>query len=84
MEHKLMQLQDKTQYLTKENHDLKSKINKSDDKDKVSVKQSDNEKNLNKMLFNARRLLKEKERELDFMKGELQKQSSKTDSAKLI
>ena len=36
------------------------------------------------MLFNARRLLKEKERELDYVKNELKKQSNKSESAKVI
>jgi len=46
----------------KENHEMKTKLSKSDDKERVHSRVSDNEKNLNKMLFNARRLIKEKER----------------------
>ena len=48
----------------KENSEMKNKVSKSDDKERVHSRLSDNEKNLNKMLFNARRLLKEKEREV--------------------
>lgn len=38
MEQKLILLQEKNHYLTKETHDLKTKITKSDDKEKVSSK----------------------------------------------
>ena len=53
-----MLLQEKNHYLMKENHDLKNRASKSDEKERVHSRLSDNEKNLNKMLFNARRLLK--------------------------
>ena len=76
MEQKLVHLQDKTQYLARENNELKSKVSK-EDRDSRTSKVSENEKNLNKMLFNARRVLKEKERELDILKNQLRKQSTK-------
>jgi len=62
MEQKMILLQEKNHYLMKENHEMKTKLSKSDDKERVHSRVSDNEKNLNKMLFNARRLIKEKER----------------------
>ena len=40
MEQKLAHLQEKTQYLSKENNELKSKITKGDDKDKGGNRQS--------------------------------------------
>ena len=83
MEQKLILLQEKNHYLTKEIHDLKTKI-KSDGKEKVSSKFIDSEKNLNKMLFNSRRLLKEKDRELDQLKAELKKQPLRVESTKVL
>lgn len=45
---------------------------------------SENEKNLNKMLFNARRTIKDKERELEIVKNELKKSSLKIESLKVL
>lgn len=58
MEQKLMQLQERNHYLARENNNLKGKSAKNEERDRTNSKTSDNEKNLNKMLFNARRLLK--------------------------
>lgn len=83
MEQRLTHLQDRNHYLSRENHELKGKMSKTDDKDRSSSKMSDNEKNLNKMLFNARRLLKEKEREVESLRNELKKETGK-DKSKLL
>jgi hypothetical protein len=55
-----MQLQERNHFLSRENNELKGKVSKTDIKDRSHSKISDNEKNLNKMVFNFRRLLKEK------------------------
>lgn len=60
MEQKLNQLQERNHFLARENQNLKGKVGKADEKERTHSKVSENEKNLNKMLFNARRLLKEK------------------------
>lgn len=60
MEQRLMQLQERNHFLSRENNELKGKVSKTDIKDRSHSKISDNEKNLNKMVFNVRRLLKEK------------------------
>ena len=67
-------MHDKNQILSRENNELKSKLARAEDGMKGS-KFSENEKNLNKMLFNARRTIKEKEKELEHMRLQLKGKS---------
>jgi hypothetical protein len=58
MEQKMYQLQEKNNFLMRENNELKGKAAKPDEKEKNSSKFIENEKNLNRLLLNARRILK--------------------------
>lgn len=48
----------------RENTELNNKLKKVDEVSKKTKQLSENEKNLSKMLFNARRVIKEKEKEI--------------------
>ena len=62
MELRINNLNEKCMALTRENTELSNKLKKVDEVSKKTKQLSENEKNLNKMLFNARRVIKEKEK----------------------
>ena len=60
----------------KENRELKSEIKKVEE-GKKSKPVSENEKNLSKMLFNARKTIKEKEKQIEEIKLKSEKLADK-------
>lgn len=60
IEHKLQNLTDKNILLSRENAQLHKKIKAYEDSKTKFRQVSENEKNLNKMLFNAKRMIKQK------------------------
>lgn len=68
VEQKLQSTTDKNIALSKENAELVRKLKNYEEGNKKFKQISENEKNLNKMLFNAKRLIKEKEKEIETLK----------------